>query len=71
MLLCPLTPPQGVGAVTGAAAEEASGGEGGAGPGEHGAVCGTEPPPDDGAHTHTHTHTHTELVTCLQTCFNT
>lgn len=42
---------QGAGAVGGAAAEEASGGEGGSGPGEHGSLCGAEPPPDDGAFT--------------------
>lgn len=41
--------PQGAGAVGGAAAEEASGGEGGSGPGEHGSICGAEPPTDDGA----------------------
>lgn len=41
-------PWQGAGAVAGAAPEEAPGGEGGAGSGEHGPVGGAEPSPDDG-----------------------
>lgn len=40
---------QGAGAVAGAAPEEAAGGEGGTGPGEHGSVGGAEPSSDDGA----------------------
>lgn len=40
---------QGAGAFAGVAPEEAPGGEGGTGPGEHGSVSGAEPAPDDGA----------------------
>lgn len=39
---------QGEAALGGAAAEEAPGGAGGAGPGEHGAVSGAEPAADEG-----------------------